>query len=1068
VNGRLTKIFSIFIYIYSSCVLLNAQQLNIKNFSIDDGLPQSQALSIFQDHTGIIWFTTNGGGISRFDGIKFHNLSTKDGLNNNRVNCAFEDSHQRIWIGTAKGINRFVNNKLYKVSDTLINQLSIYRIHEHSNGEIWFGTSKGIYIFNGEKFYPFEFNDILGNYQVWGITEDGKGNTWMCSILNGLFCYDGKKVIHYGKNEGISDLKNRDIIFVDNKLWLSSYRGISVCDLSNANKYDLKFEPLILNGKPFIETTYCFYKDASGPVWIGCSSGVYKIDNNKVRYINRNNGLCNSMIVSIIKDKEGNMWFGSFGGGVSKYRNDLFVNINEQQGLANNTVMSFLKDRKNNMWIGTWGGGVSKLDFSAWQNHDTVITKNFAQKEGLPFNNIWSMCEDKSGNIWFGTSSSGLSVYNGKTFTNYYLKDGIHGLRIPSIVCDRKGNVWIANENGVDKFDGTNFTFYGEQQGFSSQGVNAIYEDKLGVLWFGSPDKIIKYDGKLFTSILRKEGFPRLRNIIKDKFGYMWFSTDAGACVYTGQRFNVITENDGLSSNTVYYVKEDNDGNIWMGTNNGIDKLDLNQYVNKKEIVLKHYGKEEGFIGLECNQNAFYKDNDGKLWIGTIGGATIFDPTKENKNTIEPQTTITNIRLSFKDVDFSSYSDSLLNGLPQNLSLPYNKNHITFDFIGVCQTIPDKVKYQFMLEGADSTWLPEGKELSATYSNLAPGKYTFKLKASNNDGVWNAEPIKFSFEIVPPFWKRMWFMILIGLMGISLIYMIINIRERSLIHSQKILEEQVASRTYELQQEKEKLQSAYSEIGDKNKDITNSIIYAKRIQEAILPPDLLIKQLLPESFVLYTPKDIVSGDFYWVEKHGEEVLIAAVDCTGHGVPGAFMSIVGHNILTQTVNGLGVAKPSTILNQANIQLSKKLNQDTKEKVVRDGMDIALCSINYSKMKLEYAGANNPLWLIRNNEFIQIKGNKFPIGAYVTEELQLFTNHVIDLEKGDCIYIFTDGYADQFGGLKGKKFKRKELQKLLIEHHTKTVSEQKNIFEKTIEQWRGNLEQVDDILIIGIKI
>jgi ligand-binding sensor domain-containing protein/serine phosphatase RsbU (regulator of sigma subunit) len=1051
------------------CLCVKAQQLNIKNFSIDDGLPQSQIIDIFQDHTGIIWLTTNGGGVTRFDGVKFHNLSTKDGLNSNRVFTVFEDSKQNLLIGTSHGLNRFSNNKIYKVNDTLIDQRTIYKIHEHSDGELWLGTNDGIIIYNGKTCRPFIRNDSIGNYQVWTIRQDKLGNTWIGTMFNGVFCYDGKTMIHFDKKDGLLDLKNRDIIINDNKVWVATYHGINIYDLSKTYTGGRKFDTLKFSGKPYIETTYRLYKDSSGVIWAGNGLGVSKIKYGKVTTITKANGLCNAMVTGIIQDKEGNMWFGSFGGGVSKYRNDLFININEQQGLANNTVMSFFKDSKDNMWVGTWGGGVSKIDYNAWRERDTVIIQNFVQqKDGLPFNNIWSICEDKKGNIWFGTSSQGVSVYDGKTFKNYHLKDGLHGLRIQAILTDKKGNVWIANENGVDKYDGKTFTLYGYDQGFSSLGVNAMYEDKLGNVWFGSPDRIMKYDGKIFTSIKHPEGFPHLRNISIDNYGYMWFSTDAGACVYNGKIFRMITENDGLSSNTVYYVYPDDEGYLWFGTNNGIDRMDLNQFVNQKEIVIKHYGKEDGFIGLECNQNAFYKDIDGKLWIGTIGGITIYDSKEEKTNTIEPQTQITDIRLFLEHVDLKKYSDSLKNGLPQNLKLPYDKNHVTFDFIGISQTGPDKVKYRFMLLGFDKDWLPEGKETSATYSNLPPGKYTFMLKAANNDGLWNVTPITYSFEIIPPFWKQAWFYILTILIGIAIIFTIIKMREQSLKYSQKILEEQVNIRTKELLEEKEKLQIAYSEIDEKNKDITDSILYAKRIQEAILPPETTMKQLLKESFVLYKPKDIVSGDFYWLEQWGNQILIAAVDCTGHGVPGAFMSIVGHNILTQTVNVLGLSKPALILNETNKQLSKKLNQDPEEATVRDGMDIALCAINYNKSTMEFAGANNPVWIIRNNEVISINGDKFPIGAFVGEELQQFTNHEWELQKGDCIYIFTDGYADQFGGPKGKKFKYKQFEQLLIDNHKKSMPEQEIILEKTMENWRGSLEQVDDILIIGVRI
>ncbi|MFL5752431.1 MAG: tetratricopeptide repeat protein [Bacteroidia bacterium] len=257
-------------------------------------------------------------------------------------------------------------------------------------------------------------------------------------------------------------------------------------------------------------------------------------------------------------------------------------------------------------------------------------------------------------------------------------------------------------------------------------------------------------------------------------------------------------------------------------------------------------------------------------------------------------------------------------------------------------------------------------------------------------------------------------------------------------------------------------------IEEKNKDITDSIKYAKRIQEAIFPPDDMVKRLLPESFVLFKPKDIVSGDFYWVEEINNFVFFAAADCTGHGVPGAFMSIVGFNLLKHAINEHLKFKPSEILDQANKDLSETLRQTLEESAVKDGMDIVLCRLNRSAMKLEFAGANNPLYLLRDNKLSIHPGDKQPVGAFVGEDLKKFTNHSLDLLPGDQIYIFTDGYADQFGGPAGKKFKYKQFEELLIDISHQEMAEQKNTLGRVIESWKGNLEQVDDILIIGIRV
>lgn len=253
----------------------------------------------------------------------------------------------------------------------------------------------------------------------------------------------------------------------------------------------------------------------------------------------------------------------------------------------------------------------------------------------------------------------------------------------------------------------------------------------------------------------------------------------------------------------------------------------------------------------------------------------------------------------------------------------------------------------------------------------------------------------------------------------------------------------------------------------KQKEILDSINYSRRIQGAILPPDKTVKRLLPDSFILYKPKDIVSGDFYWVTEWGNKIMFAAVDCTGHGVPGAFMSIVGQNILNQSVNEYGLSKPNLILNSLNKGVSRTLGTD-EENIIRDGMDLALCALDKKNMILEFAGAYNPLWILRNNEIIEIKGNKFPIGSFMDDAIQNFDNHEIKLEKGDLLYVFTDGYADQFGGPKAKKFKDKNVKKLLLENCNESLERQKEILETTIENWKGELEQIDDILIMGVKI
>jgi serine phosphatase RsbU (regulator of sigma subunit) len=279
---------------------------------------------------------------------------------------------------------------------------------------------------------------------------------------------------------------------------------------------------------------------------------------------------------------------------------------------------------------------------------------------------------------------------------------------------------------------------------------------------------------------------------------------------------------------------------------------------------------------------------------------------------------------------------------------------------------------------------------------------------------------------------------------------------------------QIENKNERLLEVYKELEQNRDEVADKNKEITDSIKYAKRLQEAILPSNEFIKKLFNESFVLYKPKDIVSGDFYWFEDWGNKKLFAAVDCTGHGVPGAFMSIVAYNQLNQAVNESGLSKPNLILNALNKGITKALKQTAEGSNIKDGMDIALCAYDASAATLEYAGAYNSLWIIREGKLIEVKADKKPIGVFLGEELLPFRNNEIEVQQGDTIYIFTDGYADQFGGAKGKKFKYKSLQQLLLQNQHLDLEAQKELLENTIESWRGMLEQVDDILIIGIRI
>ncbi|MCE9540759.1 MAG: SpoIIE family protein phosphatase, partial [Bacteroidetes bacterium] len=423
------------------------------------------------------------------------------------------------------------------------------------------------------------------------------------------------------------------------------------------------------------------------------------------------------------------------------------------------------------------------------------------------------------------------------------------------------------------------------------------------------------------------------------------------------------------------------------------------------------------------------------------------------------------------------------------LVLSYKQSFFSFEFVALDYAQSTKNQYAFMMEGFDDKWIHVGNRRYASYTNLDPGEYIFRVKASNNNGVWNEEGASIRIIITPPFWRTNIFYILCLLFVIMVVFGYIKWRERKLNEEKKILEDQVTMRTKELTE-------ANSEIVQKNHEITDSINYAKRIQQAILPDKNEIYSILPHSFVLYKPKDIVSGDFYFFKappdlpkreasqgtrqtdstmdrnpspwgKLGGVFFIAAADCTGHGVPGAFMSMIGSEKLHDAVQQSKI--PGEILMLINKGIKTTLHQSQNDNSTRDGMDIAFCTIDLQNNKVLYSGANRPFLLIRkdSSEIEEIKATKNAIGGF-TENNQSFETHEIQLKPGDTFYIFTDGYADQFGGEKGKKFTTKKFKKLLVEIQNKSMQEQEKLLSNVMDAWSLNAEQVDDILIIGIRI
>ncbi len=1072
---------------------LNAQRLPFDNYNIHNGLPQNSVFDIIQDKQGYLWFATQVG-VARFDGYTFKNFYTSEGLPDNYVNCLLgdhrgriwfgtdggglgiydgneiktinrtkglisdqveelhEDSHQRIWVRSHYGVSCIGRGDTvisYSAANGLLHNNVICMFEDHQ-GRMWFGTQQGISVIDEGNITNYDLNDV-----IWGIDQDSRGHYWIATQGSGIYRYDGKKFRHLTTTDGLAS--NIIIsIYVDSKdrVWCGTYQGgVSMYD---GRRFVNHSEEGLTN-----EVIMGFYEDSRGILWCRPNEdGIYRLVNGHFRHIDKKNNLVDNYILKIFEDNQQNLWFGTLGGGVSEYSKFTFEVYQDIDGLPDNSVFSVAVDHKGNVWAGT-NSGVVKFDGSRFSTWD--------KEKGLPDYTITHILEDRSGNIW-ASSYSTLSLISDQGVTNFTDSTILSQKYIYDMAEDEQGGFWCATEEGVCYFYQGHFSSPLQDEEIQSRKIPGIfYHDNI--LWLASRMGVYRYDltRSEWQHFTTREGLPsnKCRDITRDSEGTVWVATDGGLAALqpaaTGYHIHSLTTRDSLESNTIYFVVDDGMGRIWAGHEKGLNRIDL------KSGKIRFFGAMEGFTPLETNQGAVAVGQDHQLWIGTVAGLTHWNPRYERKNSSPPFTFLRRILLFNKDVDLTEYSDSLdpTTHLPVNLVLPWNKNTITFEYIGIHFTIPQKVRYRYFLKNYDQDWSPLTSNTSVTYKKIPPGQYTFLVEAENFAGVWNSAPYTFSFRIQPPFYQTAWFIILMVLLALYLIYLIIKIREKQLIREKRILEEKVKLRTREIEKQKSEIEKQRDQIAQQNREIKDSIHYAKRIQSAVLPDEQLLATTVKDYFILFRPRDIVSGDFYWFYKYEHFLVVTVADCTGHGVPGAFMSMLGMSLLNEIMNKDRIFEAHRILNKLRDYIKQMLGQTGKVDEAKDGMDMALIVLDYKKRTIQYAGAYNPLILIRNGEMIEYKGDKMPIGIQMNEK-ESFTLHVTEMMPGDRLYIYSDGYTDQFGGPNGSKFKTRPFKNLLLKIHQNPMSKQKEILEKTLDEWMDSEPQIDDILVIGMEL
>lgn len=1045
------KINLLFLFLCAS-LFSWTQTYNFDIYSVEEGLPQSQVTGVTEDQKGQLWVSTLLGGVSIFDGNTFtpihpelSSLTSVDKIirnNNNDILLLGERSREIIVF---KGANPDSITRIDAAKWKLKNVIA--------------GDS---------DFYLNCGNDSLIRYQNGKISTILKGQHIVTvNSLNGAIYAIADSSL-YNLRDGFTTYLSTDpnylkiqsnipaVLLYSGELWYAPEKGIS-CYLKNEFvHFDKKYEG---SDRP----VNAFNIEDDGSIWLSTvDQGLAKFENKKTAYINFSKDPAMGYVRGFMKDSHGRIWVFGDGSGLLLLENLAVTNYTKEDGMLVEEIWGLAENDKGEIFVGTMGGGAYRI------NQDGLMepcSKLYNLSTDLVVQSACSSSDMKT--IYLGTNEGIISIKDGKA--KHLTTNSKFSFRRIFSVLEKNDSIYFV---GVS--DSTNVYLHANGKteiylsttesksnyfGLITELHDQVYISGNGIFGRLKKGEILPY------SPLEGKDIAYLVDAIESSTGVLYISGTERMFRISEESVKSYDMANGLNSNVGVFIEADQYDRVLMGHEKGVDQITFDSNGDIKNIELIDGGT--GLANPETNMGAVLRDSKNNLWIGTIAGLSKYDDRYNNKNEHPPKVFLNDLRLLYESQDWRKREFNVEDNIPVNLTLKHNDNHLTFDFKAINLSDPAGVKFQYMLEGNDEKWLPITEDASITYSNLSPGMYTMKAKACNEDGVWSY-PINYDFEILPPFWQTTWFRISFLIFIGGSIYGFVKLRLRKLKKEKIELQQKVEERTKEIVKQKELVEDQNKEIEKKNELITDSISYAQKIQKSILPPTGVFERQFDDYFILYQPKDMVSGDFYWQKDLGDWSLIACIDCTGHGVPGALMSIIIQNILeasTSNINETDVS-PAAILQEARNRMHTMKNRYANSEV-KDGMAIALLAVNHKTQQAKYAGSYHDAYLLRNKEIEIIKGDRIAIGQNMEVNDDAFQDKSISITKGDILYVFSDGYADQKGGKKNKKYFYKPFRNFLIEHHEEMMFIQKDKLWDEFITWKGDNEQYDDVLVIGLK-
>ncbi len=1033
---------------FASMQVMAAQDFQFRNYDRDEGICNSFVYSIIQDQQGYLMVGT-GSGLCRFDGFAFNQVPMPDSLVRGYVTTMYRTSSGTLWVGFSDGNTTYSDGRSFRTLNTRqFTSGNINQIVSSPQGDLFIATQADGLIHYRDSMQLFDLGKLI--YSI-GYLSEGR---LLVGTSEGLYVYrmdNDSLMVAERKIEEIPD--ERVNLIVPRKhasgFWVASASGIYAVDPA------LDFAVISITGTLDLGRLNIqhVFEDTDRHLWISTfGQGVIKLvydpkteAYSSIREYSTANGLVSSNVKQVYQDHEGNIWIGTFGRGLAMLLDEAFSFYRfPGSGLGNN-ILSIWADED-----GYWFGSDRGLLTTSSPGQEGLLSR--IPGTGLPNDRITAIYKDSEGTLWIGTASSGVYVkHRGDLgFTVAHRTEDNNENSITDIA-GGGDYVWIATVYGLFRIQistGEKIHFT-NRNGLSHNTINGIYVDGENNAWVATTSRKIYRitpEGQLSSPL--EAAFLKRANVFTDltmdQTGDIWAASDGnGVFHFTRDSVFVLDRTNGLLSEYCKSIEADNQGNIWVGHRSGFSRI------NPSRGVVEQYSQNLGMTG-DCNPNAMKTDPQGVVLIGTTQGLVSYDYRKD----LGPgQPPVPNI------VSVTEGDNELI--VRDNIVLPYGIYRIRIGFIGLSYKNPEGVIYQYKLENYDQDWSDPSYERYVNYPRITDGKYRFLLRTCSSSGVCNEEPLAFTLVIKKPVWKTWWFYLALAAIIVGLFSLIVWIRERNQRHQRELLEKELAARTKEVVEQKEELEV-------KNREITDSINYAQRIQASILPPESRLKDHFPGSFIFFLPRDIVSGDFYWFDRLNEDrFLIVCADSTGHGVPGAFMSMIGSTLIKEFTLREDMTTPSLLLEKLDQEITQTLNQNAEMQRTNDGMDITICEINLKTRQMQFASAMRPIMLFHNNELMYIRGNRSSIGGEMFDTKE-FNDQSYALDSGDIIYMFSDGYPDQFGGPLGKKFKMVRLKNLLEDIHEMPMEEQFEHIKNSFFLWKKEYAQVDDVLFMGIRI